>query len=465
MAVISEIIPPQPPERKKPKRIEPLGKTALSAPLHEQAKTADPSFKTPDEIATEEEANGSPSPFLPMVVDHGTDVLRNALQGPKILKNALAGPKSLKKHRWWPGSRRWQIVCCLAIALVVLGGAGAAWMFTHHAKPVIAVHKKVAKKVVPPKIIYSTLTGLPVADESVNQRPVTGVMIENSLDARPQSGLGDAGVVFEAVAEGGVTRFLALFQDTAPDNIGPIRSARPYYIQWALGFDAAYAHVGGSPDALADIANWGVHDMNQFYNGAYYHRTTDRPAPHNVYTSVATLNQLEASKGYTSTYTGFPRGKEAPIGAAKPSTKPGQAPATPAPTPVASIDFNLSGPIYDPHYAYNATTNSYDRNEDGEPHTDANTGKQISPKVVIAMVVPLGRGVLDASGAYYSDYATVGSGQVFIFQNGTVTTGTWTKTDNNAQLTFTDANGAAIPLVPGQTWISAVDAAGKVSYK
>ena len=426
--MFSDITPP----KRTEKRIEPP-KRPEQPPLHEQAKAADPTFKTPEETATEE-----PSPLLPMVVEHHDPT-----------------PKS-GKRRWW-NPRNWHLtrkqqLIFGGVALVVLAfGVGAGWTLTHHKRTVVAdkpAHKAAPKT--PPPVIYSTLTGLPVSDDSVNKRPVTGVMIENSLDARPQSGLADAGVVFEAVAEGGVTRFLALFQDTSPDNIGPVRSARPYYVQWALGFDAAYAHVGGSPDALSDITSWGVHDMNQFYNGNYYHRTSDRDAPHNVYTSVATLNQLESSKGYTSTYTGFTRAKK-------------DAPVSPATT--TSIDFHLSGPIYDPHYDYDATTNSYKRSEDGQPHTDANGNKQISPKVVIGIVVPLAQGALDSSGAYYSNYNVIGSGTAYIFQNGTMVQGTWSKAGNNAPLTFADSTGAVIPLAPGQTWISAVSSVNNVSYK
>ena len=93
-----------------------------------------------------------------------------------------------------------------------------------------------------------------------------------------QSGLAQAGVIFEAVAEGGITRYMALYQDTSPGYIGPIRnSARPYFIQWALGFDAAYAHVGGSPEAISDIQTWNVKDIDQFYNGSYYQRVTTHP--------------------------------------------------------------------------------------------------------------------------------------------------------------------------------------------
>jgi len=427
--MIDDIMPPQKPklQRDKPKRIELMPKP-LAAPLHEQARAVEPGFKTPEETAAE-----APTPTEPTLVEHDTP--------------------SRKWYQWrptWPPTRK-QAIIYSVVAVVLAFGVGAGWTLTHHKRAVVAVTtKKTLKKVAPPVPIYSKLTGLQITDASLNQKPVTAVMIENSLDARPQSGLGDAGVVFEAVAEGGVTRFMAVYQDTAPTNLGPVRSARPYYVSWALGFDAAYGHVGGSEDALNDIKAWGVHDMNQFYNGGYYHRISSRDAPHNVYTGVDVLNQLEAKNGYTSTYTGFTHAtKEAPS-------------KQPSPT---SISLSLSGPLYDPSYTYNPATNSYDRAENGAPHVDANTNKQLSPKVVIAMVVPLGRGALDASGAYYSDYTTIGTGQAYIFQNGTLTQATWTKSSNNAQIAFTDASGQPIALAPGQAWITAVSSAGGVHYQ
>lgn len=437
--MLDDVTPPEHRLRPKPKRIEPLAKPQQT-PIWELAAREESKAQQADGTA-DAAAYDPPAPtHQPIVVSHAASEPTK-----RSLKLLGAG-----KPRWWPHTRKQQILCGIIVVLLAVG-TGVGWTLTHHKRAVVATapKKSVVKKPAPPQIIYSTLTGLPVADASVNQRPVTGVMIENSLDARPQSGLSEAGVVFEAVAEGGVTRFLALFQDTTPTNVGPIRSARPYYVQWAMGFDAAYAHVGGSPDALSDITAWGVKDMNQFYNGAYYHRVTSRAAPHNVYTGIDTLNQLEAKKGYTSTYTGFTRGKDAP--AAQPNA--------------TSIDFHLSGYTYDPHYDYVAATNSYNRSEAGQAHIDANTGKQISPKVVIAMVVPLARGALDSSGAYYSDYNPIGSGTAYIFQNGTVTTGTWNKATNNAPLTFTDGTGAPIPLNPGQTWISAVASTSGVSYK
>jgi hypothetical protein len=296
--------------------------------------------------------------------------------------------------------------------------------------------------------VPSDLSGLPVSP-SLNQQPVTAVMVENSTFARPQSGLSQAGVIFEAVAEGGVTRFMALYQDTAPTNVGPIRSVRPYYLSWALGFDASVAHVGGSPDALADISNWDVRNLDEFYNGSYYHRITTRDAPHNVYTAIATLNQLETAKGYTSsTFTSWPRKADAPAKNVSAGT----------------INVTLSGPTYDAQYTYAAATNSYSRSEDGAPLMDANTNTQLSPKVVITIVVPETQGTLDSSGAYYSDYNVIGSGTADIFQDGTVTTGQWTKSSNTSQITFNNAAGQPIKLNAGQTWITAITAPDDVSY-
>jgi len=342
-------------------------------------------------------------------------------------------------------------VILIVVLVLILAGLGLIIHQAFHKKPVTTaavVQIVKPKPAAQPATVASNLTGLQVSP-SVNQRPVTGIMIENSLDARPQSGIIDAGVVFEAIAEGGVTRFLTLFQDTQPSYIGPVRSLRPYYLSWDMGFDAPIAHVGGSPDALSDIGTWGGKDLDEFSNGSYYQRISSRQAPHNVYTSISQLNTLEAKKGWTSsTYTSFPRKADSP---AKNPT-------------VTGIDLNLSGPDYNPHYAYNAATNSYNRSQLGAPMTDQQSGAQISPKVVIAIVVPLSQGALDASGAYYSDYSFIGSGTAYVFQDGGVTIGTWQKTSNTSQITFTNPNGTPITLNAGQTWITAVGTSSDVSY-
>lgn len=336
--------------------------------------------------------------------------------------------------------KQWIIVGVVAVLII---GGGIVLALTRHSAPPA---KPVANAPKPaPVTISSPLTGLPVTAAQA-KLPVTGVMIENSDFARPQSGLREAGVVFEGIAEAGITRFLALYQEAQPGNIGPIRSARPYFLQWALGFDAPLAHVGGSPEALQDIKTWHAKDLDQFFNAGAYHRISSREAPHNVYTSMSQLRALEKSKGWnSSTFTGFSRKKPSP-----------------AKTPTASsIDFSISSANYSVHYAYDATANAYKRSEGGAPHLDATTKKQLEPNVVIALVMPYS---LESDG-YHSDYGTIGSGKMYVFQDGTATIGTWKKTSNTSQFQFLDAKGQPIKLNPGQTWISAVGSASDVSYK
>lgn len=363
------------------------------------------------------------------------------------------------KHKLWPP--RWprlskkQWIITSVIAALVVGGGVTSYFVWFKPKPVVKTHKTVAVK--PPvvtkpvvKQLYSTLTGLPISDASLNDKPVTGVMIENSPDARPQSGLDQAGVVFEAIAEGGITRFLTLFQDTAPTYIGPVRSVRPYYLQWLSGFDAPVAHVGGSGEALQDIKDWGLKDLDQFYNSGSYQRIASRYAPHNVYTGIDQLNKLEAAKGISkSNYSGFLR---------KPSDSPSKTPSA------TSIDFTISGYYYNVHYDYDAGSNSYKRSEGSQPHMvidGAGNKTQISPKVVIGIVLPQGIAADDL----HTSYNTIGSGTAYIFQDGVATVGTWHKSSRTSQITFEDAKGALLPLNPGQTWITALGSTNYASYK
>lgn len=402
-------------------------------------------FKTPEEVAAQDGTDEQPPipDDRPGAEDASLEPATKTKGQDKLMPTKSSRWKkwnAFNRLNWPPGKKEWVIFLVLLLAI----GGGIFWHL-HGKKP--ATLKPIPKVTDASKTVPSTLTGLPV-DPSVNQRTVTGVMIENSLQARPQAGLGQAGVVFEAVAEAGITRFLALYQDTAPDNVGPIRSARPYFVEWSLGFDAGYSHVGGSPEALNDIKTWHVRDLNQFYNGGSYHRISSRPAPHNVYTSIATLNKLEVDKGYTtSKYTGFARKKKA--------FRPKNQAVT-----AKSISLNVSGAAYNVNYAYDAATNSYARSEGGAPHIDANTGKQIKPVVVIALVIPYN---LEADG-YHSNYGIIGSNQVFIFQDGQVIKGTWSKKSDTDQLAFKDDQGKTIRLDPGFTWLTAVTGADKVSY-
>lgn len=301
----------------------------------------------------------------------------------------------------------------------------------------------------PPKIqqkFYSPLTGSRVTNESDTTLPVTAVMIENSPESRPQSGLKEAGVVYEAVAEGGVTRFLALYQQEKPELIGPVRSLRMYYLDWAAPYQASIAHVGGSPNALAEVRNGAYRDIDEFFNAGTYWRSTDRYAPHNVYTSAERLAQLNDAKDYTSSeFSSFDRVDGKPV--AEPNA--------------TSIAVNFGGAPYNTTYTYNAESNSYDRSLAGSPHEDPSHGR-ISPTVVVALKVQSqSRGGPDN----YEDITTEGQGEAHIFQNGTVIQATWKKDNRLSPLKLVSGDGTPIELGRGQTWIGAVTSRGSVSWQ
>ncbi|HSX28888.1 MAG TPA: DUF3048 domain-containing protein [Candidatus Saccharimonadales bacterium] len=339
-----------------------------------------------------------------------------------------------------------------AVIFVLLLGVGgfAVFKLTHKKAPPAA---PVAKKETPkpaaapaPLVYHSPLTGLEVTKDQ-SERPVTGIMIENSPDARPQSGMIDAGVVFEAIAEGGITRFLTLFQEKGPTLVGPVRSVRSYYVDWLGAFDAGIAHVGGSAAALQTVRGGGFKDLDQFFNGGYYWRATDRYAPHNVYTSFEKLNALNQAKGYThSNFTGFPRKAEA-------------ASATPNAT---KIQINISSGLYDSTYAYDKSSNTYLRSEGGAPHIDRESKQQLHPKVVIAMKVQESTVLEDG---YRENINAIGNGDCWVFQDGNVQHGTWQKAGIHDQIIFKDDNNSSLKLNPGQTWIAAVPNAQSVTWQ
>lgn len=378
-------------------------------------------FKKPDEITT---------------TDVSSDTETTAKEDLHI-----AAPKKQSSKR--------KLFILIILIFVLLGAIAAGYWFVFKPKKATDTSTPVATQTEAKEVtvtkITSPLTGVELSDASLAKRPVTGIMIENSPDARPQSGLTDAGIVYEAIAEGGITRFLAVYQDTKPNYIGPVRSARPYYVDFIAQYDAGYAHVGGSPEALSDIKSLGIKDLDQFYNGNYYTRITERYAPHNVYTGFDKLDALNVSKGYTSSkFTPFNRKPDVPQ------------------TPTAkTIDFSISSPLYSPEFVYDATTNTYKRFQGGEAHIDQKTKAQIAPKVVVALVMDKS---YDPDG-YHTDYKTVGSGKMYVFQDGIVSEGTWQKSDSKAPLVLTDKNGFPMKLNAGQTWISVVANQTDVTYK
>lgn len=348
----------------------------------------------------------------------------------------------------WCNDNRPQALAAIGGTLVLIAGA-VSWYVLSQPLPKVDTTPIYIKPRPPKPKYYSPIDGSVMQSEADGTKPVTAIMLENSPDARPQSGLYDAQVVYEAIAEGGITRFLAVYQQSKPSIIGPVRSVRPYYLDWAAPYDASIAHVGGSAEALEQVRGGAFRDIDQFFNGGAYWRSADRAPPHNVYTSFEKLDSLNASKGYVAS---------APKGIERKDQKPsGEVSAS-------EISVHISSKMYDSSYIYDKKANAYKRSQNGEAHTDREKG-QLAPKIVVVLKAPMyiekqidtWRGVID----------TTAGGEATIFQNGGVVQCNWSKAASTEQLVFTDpSTGNSIPLAYGQTWISIVPtSSGSVSWK
>lgn len=302
--------------------------------------------------------------------------------------------------------------------------------------PVPLTHAVPKKPVVAAKY-YSPLTGLELPDDAATKSNVTAIMIENSPDARPQSGLQQADVVYEAIAEGGITRFAALYQQQRPELIGPVRSIRMYYLDWITPYDAGVAHVGGSLFALREVRNGNHKDLDQFFNAGTYWRSTDRYAPHNVYTSFAKLDALNASRGYNqSNAQSVPR-TDTPLAGATAN----------------HVSVAMSSALYNSSWQYDDASNTYLRSQAGRPHIDREKG-QISTQVLVVLKQQMDTIMEDG---WRENYHTTGTGDAVVISGGKAAEVTWHKENMQKQLFFTNkTDGKEFPLPRGKTWFSAV---------
>lgn len=283
------------------------------------------------------------------------------------------------------------------------------------------------------------LSGVLVEKERTERKPIA-VMVENHPDARPQSGLNQAALVYETFAEGGITRFLAIFQENDVLEIGPVRSARPYYVNWAESYKAIYAHVGGNIDALdliGKIKNF--YDINQFAFGNYFWRATKKYAPHNVYTTTGKLIEAAKSKGYPVTDNAIS------AYSFKDDEEEGKRPVDFS----FLVNFNSTFAVT---WTYQAKTNEFIRFMQGKVQTDSVTKEQIKAKNVIIMFSDFSYGTTRL-GEQATKIRTTGSGNAIFYIDGAKTTGIWKRTEGANPTRFYAVDGTEIILNAGTTWI------------
>jgi len=291
-------------------------------------------------------------------------------------------------------------------------------------------------------------TGKPgLARGAVKQRPIV-VMIDNHPGAYPQSGLDHAAVVFEALAEFGVTRFMAvLAPGITPDapTIGPVRSTRLYFAQWAMGFHALYVHAGGSPQGLELVES-----TDQLINidalrgdgGGYFARSSDRDAPHNLYTSSADLAHAASDRGASDLddpAIGFLFKTDAP------QVDRGES---------QELNYFFIYAEDDAGWTYDPKTNGYYRLRRGKPARDEESGEQLWTKNVVVMEVREAKIPGDPKGRI--EQVVIGTGAAHVFFDGVEHTVTWRKDAPEEPLGFFDESGAEVRFNAGPIWIVAV---------
>lgn len=364
------------------------------------------------------------------------------------------------------------IVTVIVLLLLTGGGVAVYFLFFNQNQPADTQPDEPAKPVEIKN--YSVLTGLEISDASLNNSPTYCMQIPNGNDgARPQVGLSEAGVVFEAIAEAGITRFAAIFQNPQGSVIGPIRSLRPYYLEWDTPFNCTIVHAGGSYEALQALKTGKHRDLTENYT--YMYRDTSAYwSPNNLMTSSELLKKHSEDNSYTSSVVkGFPRLKPED---AKEVAEDNKANSEETPL-VENISVNFGNlATYNTIYTYDATTNTYLRSfqsgakhltyncpaEYNQPRPKGDCGDpvQVAPSAVAVMMVDQ---YLDKDN-YHQVIETIGSGLAYVFQNGTAIKGTWNKAFVDSQIVFKTEDGEEIYFTPGQLWIAAVPHSGSVKY-
>ena len=291
----------------------------------------------------------------------------------------------------------------------------------------------------------SLISGIECADAKNRS---FAVMMSGDLEAWPLSGISNADLVIEMpVVTNGITRFMALFNCSEPQEIGSIRSTRHDFIPLAMGFDAIYAHWGGSHFALDKLDNKIMDNINALYlDGSVFYRKPGLPKPHDGFTTIKRLKEYSQRIGYRteSEFSGYKFYEEE-----NPSDKNGE----------LSIGYPS---IFKVSYKYNAQTNSYLRIKGDKRDVDKLTSEQIEAKNVVIMYAASRQ-----IEGQYNDMDIEGEGKAIVYQNGWEITGKWKKDKNDmkSKLYFYNEAGDEIKFVAGKIWIQVVEPEQKVKWE
>jgi len=309
-------------------------------------------------------------------------------------------------------------------------------------------------------------SGLEITDSVKDDRPIA-IMVENTPDSRPQSGLIYADMVFEIVDEGGITRFVAVYSSYDADIIGPVRSARIYYAEIARSLDPVYVFWGTYPECFDVIKNldMDVLDGNQMSDNGipfvpwansgwrdYSRIEPGQDTAHTAFMSTVLLKEEDASgNGYSL------EGGQSPLKFKEDAAESDRG-------DVSDITVDFSERIYEAYFEYDKENNDYLKYVGGLPHTDYETGSQITVKNVIVMITDI-EGPIDSSGhMVVRTTGTSDNSKAFFFMDGNVIEGTWERSSAFDPFTYRDENGDTILFNRGSTWVSLIQDTDMLTY-
>ena len=289
--------------------------------------------------------------------------------------------------------------------------------------------------------IYVVKPKVKIIDEDSNTRPIA-VSINNNHDAYPHAGLQDAYLAYELIAEGGITRIIALFKDQTTEKIGSVRSARHYFLDYVMENDAIFVHYGHSPQALSDIKSLKINNINGMYDAKGFFRDTSlhRAYEHTAFTSMNRINKLIKSKGYRNT-TNEQLLKYSPI----------------------KVKYNIENKkeantveiVYSSYqttkYVYDKDNMNYKMYMGGKEHTDLITKKQYTVKNIITYQVENTSISSDKKGR--QELKNIGSGEGYYISNGEAIKIKWSKKDRASKTIYTLEDGSELKVNDGNTWI------------
>ncbi len=332
------------------------------------------------------------------------------------------------------------------VVLALTACSGAATAEPTAAAPVTQAPDVDVVKAAPPAPVVPPrwpLTGVAATD--VAQRPALAVKIENSGEARPQTGLDQADMVWEQVVEGGISRFVAVYQSQAPAEVGPIRSVRPMDPAITAPLHGLIAFSGGQQQFVQALKNAGLQTISMDAGAdGFYRKKGVGPAPHNVYGTLQTFwDQADASHGAL------------PAPQFVMAKHPEEASAVTSGGPSTTVAVKLSGYSH-PTWSWDAGTGTWLRSEGTTPSTVRSGARMAATNVVTLKVRLVDSGTKDPAGNPVPETVLEGTGDATVSSGGRTVTGTWSKTGTDAVLTLAAADGSVLTLAPGTTWVELV---------